>query len=1044
VAAEGAVTLGNDLARRPWAALLLGASITVALGWSATGLGIHYEVEDFFSPDTPEGAAFERYRELFGRDDDTALVLLERDEAPTVAAMRAVSDLGKRLAAIEGIDQVITPANVPIAIRDDNGFVGLQPAMREADLAASKTGERNAKNSASARLNLALERFATPLFRNRVLSADRNVWVVAARLGPRYLDSASRRRIEASLAKERPALEAAGFRVRLAGYPIHRVLFARHIGSESKRLVPPAALLIAIVLLVGLRSFSAVVVPLIVAIIALVWTFGVMALLHIDANILAPGLAILVLLVSTTDSIHIAAKWRALVRSGVARKEAAVLSLEALFSACLLTSATTAAVFAGLWLTRIPLIGDFGLGVAVGVHAGFAASMLLAPALFAVLPHRSQTRDSASVETPPDRPSSAPDWLDRLLARIDSWTAHRPGQALAISAVLAISLGFGATMLRVNSPLLADLDADHPVRETNRFIAERLGGVIPLDLVLTKPADSPAIAAYSADRMARIERLTQRLRTFDEVLTVTSPVDVLRSLQPLLRDVPRDDVLAMMPAALLLAGDDLSNWVDGDSHAMRIRCRIANLDTSEAMALFGRIRGAYRDEMGEPAPSGLLNGQGYLGQVINMRIVDHFRWSFVVGLALVLLTMLLAFRSFTWAGFALLANLLPLVAVLGVMGYAGIDVRYTSALALSVAFGLAVDDTIHTLAQIHAKRGEADPIHGAIRAAGPGIVWTSIVLMAGFGVLSTSTFVPNRVLAILLTVTAVAALWGDLVLLPALLRWRTGREPATGGHDEPATGKLLPILVPVRLLSEASRQRMYELFAAFYERTDPARFFRDLDAKDYAIVMRVNGIGPIEGFSTLHVFTVTSDDRRVRVLFSGDTVVAPPYRRQKALKVGFLRFLLGARLRRPGKLYWLLTTKGYKTYLLMTRYFPRSWPRVDLEVPQPVAKMRTELGRNLFGADYDAAAGVAHLEQSADQVKSGHIVIRESDLEDPDIAYFARIHPGHVNGDELVCVAELRWWDIFAGFARAFTRRLVAVRKSPGRMTPGVKPSGAP
>jgi predicted RND superfamily exporter protein len=164
---------------------------------------------------------------------------------------------------------------------------------------------------------------------------------------------------------------------------------------------------------------------------------------------------------------------------------------------------------------------------------------------------------------------------------------------------------------------------------------------------------------------------------------------------------------------------------------------------------------------------GKITGQGVLGQVINQRIVGHFQWSFLVALAAVFLVLMVALRSLRLATVSLVSNVFTPLMVAGLMGFFGIDLRYTSALVLSVVFGLAVDDTIHFISQF--GRGD-DPVRHAFTTAGPGILLTSLVLGAGFAVLMLSDYQPTRVLGLLLGVTAVTAVIADLVLLPALLR----------------------------------------------------------------------------------------------------------------------------------------------------------------------------------------------------------------------------------------------------------------------------------
>jgi predicted RND superfamily exporter protein len=140
-----------------------------------------------------------------------------------------------------------------------------------------------------------------------------------------------------------------------------------------------------------------------------------------------------------------------------------------------------------------------------------------------------------------------------------------------------------------------------------------------------------------------------------------------------------------------------------------------------------------------------------------------------------------------------------LVVVVGVMGFAGIELRYTSALAITVVFGLAVDDTIHVLSEMRANRASPDPMGAALACAGSGVLWTSVALAGSFGVLLASDFLPNRVLGGLLALAAGAAVLADLVMLPAIAYFTGLVKPSHSedlpppGNESPLRGKELPL-----------------------------------------------------------------------------------------------------------------------------------------------------------------------------------------------------------------------------------------------------------
>lgn len=219
-------------------------------------------------------------------------------------------------------------------------------------------------------------------------------------------------------------------------------------------------------------------------------------------------------------------------------------------------------------------------------------------------------------------------------------------------------------------------------------------------------------------------------------------------------------------------------------------------------------------------------------------------------------------------------------------------------------------------------------------------------------------------------------------------------------------------------LTGAQRSQMLALMQLCYAGVSAERFAQDLDAKQYVILLHARRTGELVGFSTLRV----AEEAGAEVVYSGDTVVHPDWWGHKTLQVCFSRFLLGRKLRRPWRtLHWLLLSAGYKTYLLAVNYFPRTYPRRDWTAPAARVDFLRTLATRWFGAQYDAARGTLRFEAPHYRVRDGVAPIDRAAAAHPHIAFFAERNPGHVDGEELVCLVEIRGWDV----ARALGRSVV-------------------
>jgi hypothetical protein len=243
------------------------------------------------------------------------------------------------------------------------------------------------------------------------------------------------------------------------------------------------------------------------------------------------------------------------------------------------------------------------------------------------------------------------------------------------------------------------------------------------------------------------------------------------------------------------------------------------------------------------------------------------------------------------------------------------------------------------------------------------------------------------------------------------------------------SGRLVATTVPVASLDAATREAMWRLYADHYDRVEAGTFFADLDAKDDVILVRDAADDSVQGFTTLQVYPHESAQRRFVIVFSGDTIIAPKYQGQSALQRAFVRYVMGAVLAARGApVYWYLISKGFKTYLLLSRNFLEYWPRHDQPTPPEVVALQDELGRKRFGRAYrapseaTAEADLPRVEASASQrarvgivrwdppgprLKAGVAPIEARALAAADVRFFLAVNPGHEDGDELCCLGRL-------------------------------------
>lgn len=251
-------------------------------------------------------------------------------------------------------------------------------------------------------------------------------------------------------------------------------------------------------------------------------------------------------------------------------------------------------------------------------------------------------------------------------------------------------------------------------------------------------------------------------------------------------------------------------------------------------------------------------------------------------------------------------------------------------------------------------------------------------------------------------------------------------------HDRettaPRRGRLRAELARVVSLTDTTRMALWELYRAHYERVDEARFFADLDGKRDIILLRDPRDQALYGFSTLDVSEHRVGERRFTIVFSGDTLVAASHQGQSALHRAFVGYVLKVALRSRHPVYWLLISKGYKTYLLLSRNFPEHWPRCDRETPPHIVQLLDVACRDRFGAAWDPGRGIVQFVPPGPRLIEGVSPLPPEHEQPPDIRFFVARNPGHAEGDELCCLGRVNL-KLGLGFGwRLLRKRLGAVR----------------
>lgn len=742
--------------------------ISLFLGYRAAQTKFDFSVDAIYVFDDP---ALQFYRQVFvpqfGASDNMIVVLASSDNLFSPDVLHHLETIHNRVQELPGVGEVRSLVNARVPAEVDGAF-RLLPIFDEGRAPATQA----AADAVKAQVGI------SPTVVGRLVSKDMTTATIVILLNSDITVQAQRvPLVEQTSAIMQEAQEQAGQRVRfrLSGIPVISESITQLLRGDQITFVPGVLLVMGLLLYFAFRSARGLLLPFVATGTATIWTLGVMNLEGHSINVANNAIVVLLLVIGVSDAIHLLARYEEEVRRQrmagitVGKLKTVAVVTQQLGIACLLTSITTAIGFGSLASAKLVIIQEYGLDAAIGVCLAYVATIGLIPALLGILP----------VPPPRRRDPRTRDISDRLLSKLAAFAINNRALVLLVSLVVIACSVYGASRIRPHDRVLAELPADHPTVEALDFATERLGGLVPFDVVLQTPpgrADDP-------DVLTVIHHLQRLLRSQPEAPRALSVMDLLEAVDVALRGANAPELAwskARIAQYLLLleldagAKQELSPYLSDKRDLVRIACASDDIGTNKVLAL----RQALIDRAAPILPADVqLHVTGPLVVTCSALafVVRDMATSLGLALVIILAVMGILFRSVRIGFLALVPNAIPVLMALGVMGFAGISLRPGTAVIFSMALGLAVDNSIHFLTRYREERARLNDViaavEAAIRGTGRPILYTTVMLSSGLFVLLASDFVALRHLAILGSTTFASAMVVDLLLLPVLLIW---------------------------------------------------------------------------------------------------------------------------------------------------------------------------------------------------------------------------------------------------------------------------------
>ncbi|MEM7100026.1 MAG: efflux RND transporter permease subunit [Pseudomonadota bacterium] len=715
--------------------------------------------EAFFMTGDPTKERLDEFKETFG-NDDFVFILVDVDDAFTKETLSRLADFADRLEYetphlldLTWIGNVESIEGVPGGIIIDDLIPSLDLSPQE----LNRLKEKAINDS---------------LYRDRIVSSSAQSVGILMEF-ENYPD------IGIDPRKDVPPVildlveEFSDLDTHVVGGPVMDYVMDEKTAVEAPTWMVGALLGMIIILSLTTRSVIGVLVPAATVVLSVIWVMGFVALVGYRLNLLVILVPTLMLCVGIGDTMHVVAEFKQNMQEGQKRREALLHTLDLVSGPILLTTLTTSIGFLAFTVTDlIPLI-ELGIQAAIGVFVAFFLTYL-----FAVPVLSFGKVEMLSKSSTPAEPKT--DIFDRLLMGCaDSVSNNKLAYGIGFALATAVAL-VGVTKLEIETNTVQDLPKEDELRAAFDYVDENMGGSMSLEFVINTGAEN---GIKDQTLLTKVEALQSFLDQHPLVTQTSSVLDQLKQMNRAVHE--NDEAFYVLPensnqvAEYLLlyesgGGAQLEKYVGFTYDQMRVQARTRSIALADTRTLTSDVQKFVDDKFGDEVDVYATGTLAMFERLADLVKVGQGR-SFLFAFVAVSIIMILTLRSVQLGLIAMIPNVLPVAFALGAMGWAGAQLNMIGLILAPMIIGVAVDDTVHFFFRYRRYFAEMQDYDRAyketMRTVGRPLLFTTMVLVVGFGGFAISDFAGPRNFSWASSTAFTTALLAEFLLVPVLLAW---------------------------------------------------------------------------------------------------------------------------------------------------------------------------------------------------------------------------------------------------------------------------------
>lgn len=754
--------LVNFILQKRLPILLFIIASTLVMAFFATKVTLKYEYTPVVPESDPDMIAFREFKRTFGEDGNVFVIGVNDKKLYRLDYFQKYYQLCENLRKIEGVRQVLSLSILKEILKDDSlkrfytrsVFPRMPQSQEELD-----RGLRIIKN--------------IKLYEGQLFNKNNDATIIGITISKEYLNSSKRLKITPQIiALAKKFEQETGIQVHFGGLPYVRSIITGKVKDELQMFLGISIVATGLVMLFFFRSWQPLVVALSVIAAAVVWSMGLMHILGYQITALTGLMPPILVVIAVPNCVYLINRYQQEFMKTQEKIHSIKQMLSEIGLVTIIANLTTASGFAVFAFGDVDLLSEFGTVMSLSILATFFLSICLVAIIYSYLPvpsGRSVKHFNISYL------KSFLDFLVRLALKHKKWV-------YAVN-VLLIGLGiWGMTMLKPLAYLVDDLPETSGVRSDLKFFEDNFSGVMPLEVVIDtkKPR-----GLRKRGILAKADSLEMTLSKLPEIGKPLSIVDYLKSANQVYFNgdtnfyaLPDSRNWIFFQKYITQSTDDNQDnlakyFVDSLERKMRISFKVADMGSIKMTEMLEKNIRPTVDKLFDQNVEVQITGTMPIFAKGNTYLINNLFGSILIAIILVGCANGLIFTSLRLIIISLIPNIIPMIVTAGLMGFLGIPLKPSTMILFSIVLGIAVDDTIHFLAHYRLQLDkDSDHIHAvitSIKETGFSMIYTSIVLMAGFGIFIFSEFQGTVSLGLLSASTLFVAMLTNLTILPALL-----------------------------------------------------------------------------------------------------------------------------------------------------------------------------------------------------------------------------------------------------------------------------------